>query len=94
MRALARWRPWHVALACAGWLLGAPLLVTAGVVVAVRAIEALRPESVAGMTVVLTGWSAAAGYALPPVILVAAWLRARSASPRAPGVGPTAPRAG
>ena len=78
MRALASWRPWHVALICAAWLLGAPLLITAGVVLAGWVVGMLRPGQVAGLTVVLSGWSASVSYAGPPVLLVTAWLHARS----------------
>lgn len=82
MRSLASWRARHVALACALWLLLAPLLVGLGLVLAGRVLEILDGGRDIAMALTINGWIAVAGWVLPPGVLVAAWLRARSRAAR------------
>ncbi|HXY31201.1 MAG TPA: hypothetical protein VEI06_10885 [Gemmatimonadaceae bacterium] len=81
MRALARWRPWHVAAVCLAWPLLGPALTAAGIMLAASVLGAVKTTCDVSFGISLTGTSAGVGLALPTVLLVAAWLRARSLYP-------------
>ena len=81
MRALARWRPWHLAVVCLGWPLLAPALTAAGIMLAASVLGAAKTKCDVSFGISLNGTSAAVGLVLPPVLLVTAWLRARSLYP-------------
>ena len=87
---LSRWSGRRIVLVCIGWLVGAPALGAVGLVFGGLLLDTLGGERVTGLHIELTGWSLGLPLFVPPAILVAAWVVARS---RAVAVeGPTGPR--
>lgn len=73
---LATWSPRRVIVACALWLVGAPVLATVGLILAGLVAAAFSGDQKLGFTARLDTWSLAWFY-VPPILLVTAWLWSR-----------------
>ncbi|MFL5482005.1 MAG: hypothetical protein ACJ8AK_07420 [Gemmatimonadaceae bacterium] len=76
LKFLSTWSTRRVIVACAMWLLGAPILAAIGLIVAGLLAAALSGDTKIAFTARLDNWSLAWFY-VPPLILVAAWLWSR-----------------
>lgn len=70
---LSTWSARRVIVACALWVVGAPLLATLGLILAGLAAAAFSGGTHFSFTASLTNWSLAWFY-VPPLLLVIAWL--------------------
>jgi hypothetical protein len=81
MRDVAHWSTRRVILACALWIVGAPLIAALGLVLAGLVLAGLSGKTSIGLRAEITnlalGW-----LFLPPVLLVGAWIRARGRTDR------------
>jgi len=77
MKELSSWTPRRVIVACALWLLGAPVLAAIGLILGGLVLAAFSGGQALGFTVKLSNWSWAWLF-LPPIVLVTAWIWSRS----------------
>lgn len=70
---LSTWSTRRVIVACALWLIGAPVLATLGLILAGLAAVAFSGGMKLAFTASLTNWSLAWFY-VPPLVLIIAWL--------------------
>ena len=76
LKFLSTWSTRRVIVACAMWLLGAPILAAIGLILAGLLAAALSGDTKIAFTARLDNWSLAWFY-VPPLILVVAWLWSR-----------------
>ena len=76
MKSLSGWSPRRVIVACLLWLLGAPVLGAIGLMLGGLVLAMFSGRQSIGFTVSLSNWSLAWLF-LPPILLAAAWIRAR-----------------
>jgi hypothetical protein len=76
LRSLSKWSPRRVIVACALWLVGAPVLVAIGLILAGLIAAAFSGEQKLGFSARLDNWSLA-WFFVPPLVLVSAWLWSR-----------------
>lgn len=86
MRELSHWSPRRVIWACVLWLVGAPLAAAVGLVLGAAVLAGLSGKNTIGLSARLTDL-ALAWFFLPPILLVAAWLWARSRAHHSAGSG-------
>jgi membrane protein implicated in regulation of membrane protease activity len=70
---LSSWSTRRVIVACALWLVGAPVLATVGLILAGLVAAALSGDQRISFTASLDNWSLA-WFFVPPLLLVSAWL--------------------
>ena len=70
---LAAWSTRRVIVACALWLVGAPVLAAIGLILAGLIAAAFSGDTKIGFTARLDNWSLA-WFFVPPLLLVSAWL--------------------
>ena len=70
---LSNWSTRRVIVACALWLVGAPVLAAAGLILAGLIAAALSGDTKIGFSASLDNWSLA-WFFVPPLLLVSAWL--------------------
>lgn len=70
---LSTWSPRRVIVACALWLIGAPVLFTIGLIIAGLIAAGFSGDQKLGFVARLDNWSLAWFY-VPPLLLVTAWL--------------------
>ena len=73
MRPLASWSARRVVAACVLWLVGAPVLASAGLVLAGLLMSQISGTQPVGFTARLSDWTLA-WFFVPPLALVGAWL--------------------
>jgi len=73
---LSKWSTRQVIVACALWLLGAPVVATIGLILAGLVAAAISGDQKIGFTASLNSWSLA-WFFVPPFLLVSAWLWSR-----------------
>jgi len=76
VKELSSWSPRRVIVACALWLLGAPVLAAIGLALGGLVLAALSGRQRIGFSVSFSNWSWAWLY-LPPIALIGAWIRSR-----------------
>jgi len=76
VRSLATWSTRRVIGACVLWLVGAPVLLAIGLILAGLIAAAISGNQRLGFTAQLNNWSLAWFY-VPPLVLIAAWLWSR-----------------
>jgi hypothetical protein len=76
VKELSSWTSRRVIVACALWLLGAPVLAALGLILGGLALAAFSGGQALGFTVKLSNWSWAWLF-LPPILLVTAWIWSR-----------------
>lgn len=76
MKELSSWTPRRVIVACALWLLGAPVLAAIGLILGGLVLAAFSGGQALGFTVKLSNWSWAWLF-LPPIVFVTAWIWSR-----------------
>ncbi|HEX2693071.1 MAG TPA: hypothetical protein VHL12_03355 [Gemmatimonadaceae bacterium] len=70
---LSKWSARRVIIACALWLVGAPVLAVIGLILAGLIAAALSGDQKLGFSARLDNWSLSWLF-LPPLVLVGAWL--------------------
>jgi hypothetical protein len=75
-RSLSKWSARRVIVACALWLVGAPVLVAIGLILAGLIAAALSGDQKLGFSARLDNWSLA-WFFVPPLVLVGTWLWSR-----------------
>jgi hypothetical protein len=80
MRPLSTWSVKRVVIACAVWLIGAPLLAAVGLLLGGGVLSAFSGKTRVAISVSLTGWGTFPWLFAPPIILIAAWLWNRRAT--------------
>jgi membrane protein implicated in regulation of membrane protease activity len=73
---LSRWSTRRVIVACALWLVGAPVLATIGLILAGLVAAKFSGDQKIAFTARLDNWSLA-WFFVPPLLLVSAWLWSR-----------------
>ncbi|MFL5599619.1 MAG: hypothetical protein ACJ78I_04410 [Gemmatimonadaceae bacterium] len=73
---LSTWSTRRVIVACALWLVGAPVLGMIGLILAGLIAAALSGDQKIGFSASLTNWSLA-WFFVPPLLLVTSWLWSR-----------------
>lgn len=76
MKELSSWTPRRVIVACALWLVGAPVLAAIGLILGGLVLAAFSGGQALGFTVKLSNWSWAWLF-LPPIALMTAWIWSR-----------------
>jgi hypothetical protein len=76
VKELSSWAPRRVIVACALWLLGAPVLAAIGLILGGLVLAGFSGGQALGFTVKLSNWSWAWLF-LPPIALVTAWIWSR-----------------
>ena len=76
MKGLSGWSLRRVIVACVLWLLGAPVLGAIGLMLSGLVLATFSGRQAISFSVGLSNWSLAWLF-LPPILLVAAWLRSR-----------------
>lgn len=79
MKELSGWSLRRVIVACVLWLLGAPVLGAIGLMLGGLVLATFSGRQAISFSVGLSNWSLAWLF-LPPILLVAAWLRSRKAA--------------
>jgi len=83
MRQISTWSLRRVIVACALWLVGAPVLAAIGILLGGLVLAVFSGHQRIGFTVSLSNWFGA-WLVLPPIALVGAWIWSRRA-PADPG---------
>jgi hypothetical protein len=76
VKELSGWSLRRVIVACVLWLLGAPVLGAIGLMLGGLVLATFSGRQAISFSVGLSNWSLAWLF-LPPILLVAAWLRSR-----------------
>jgi len=76
MNSLSSWTPRRVILACALWLLGAPVLAALGLILGGLVLAAIPGKRSLAVSANINDWSLA-WLLLPPILLVGAWIWSR-----------------
>lgn len=76
MRQISSWSTRRVIVACALWIVGAPLLAAIGLLIGGLFLAAFSGHQRIGFTVSMSNWFGAWLF-LPPVALLAAWVMSR-----------------
>jgi hypothetical protein len=71
-KSLSQWSTRRVLVACALWLVGAPVLVAVGLILAGLIAAAFSGNQKLGFSASLDNWSLA-WFLAPPLVLVCAW---------------------
>ena len=86
MKELASWTPRRVIVACVLWMLGAPVVGALGLVLGMLVVAALSGRQAVSFSASLTNLSASWLFG-PPIVLVGAWIWARTRQRRSAGTG-------
>jgi hypothetical protein len=73
VRPLATWSARRVVAVCVMWLVGAPVLASAGLILAGLLMSQISGRQPVGFTARLSDWTLA-WFFVPPLVLVGAWL--------------------
>ena len=76
MRQISTWSTRRVIVACALWLVGAPVLAAIGLLLGGLVLAVFSGHQRIGFTVSMSNWFGAWLF-LPPITLVAAWIMSR-----------------
>jgi hypothetical protein len=86
VKELASWTPRRVIVACVLWMVGAPVVGALGLVLGMLVVAALSGHQSIGFSARLTDLSASWLFG-PPLLLVGAWIWARTKQRRSAGAG-------
>jgi hypothetical protein len=76
MRQISTWSTRRVIVACALWIIGAPVLAAIGLLLGGLVLAAFSGHERIGFTVSMSNWFGAWLF-LPPIVLVATWIWSR-----------------